>query len=186
MIAYFFKLKNFIPKDIVGHVSDIDFSKWAKEGYQALMIDVDNTLIPYDDRRIKPWHLALKKQLEENGLKVILLSNNHPSNILEFATEIGFDVIPRATKPLKRGFKKALKRLNVHKENVLVIGDQLMTDVYGASRMKMASILVEPIKKKSEKWYTQGFRAMEKQIKHRLEKKYPEIYLKMKENHDVR
>jgi HAD superfamily phosphatase (TIGR01668 family) len=184
MIAYLFKLENFIPKDVVRHVSEIDFSKWAKEGYQALMIDVDNTLIPYDDRSVKPWHLELKKQLNELGFKVILLSNNHPNNIRGFAFEMGFEVIPRATKPFKRGFKKALKILDSNTENVLVIGDQLMTDVYGASRMKMASILVGPIRKKSEKWYTQGFRVMEKQIKSRIQKKYPEIYLRIKENHD--
>lgn len=184
MIEYLFNLKHFIPKDIVKSVSDIDFSLWAKDGYKAVIIDVDNTLIPYDDRSLKPWHQTLKASLLDHGFKVILLSNNHPENIAQFAKDIGFDVIPRATKPLNRGFKKALKILNVDSRDVLVIGDQLMTDVYGASRMRLSSILVKPIKKKSEKWYTQGFRFIENRMKKRLMKYYPDVYQKMKENHN--
>lgn len=183
MIAYLFKLSKFIPKDVVKQVSDIDFSLWKDKGFKAVMIDVDNTLIPYDDRETKPWHNTLKETLEKEGFKVILLSNNHPNNIQDFANKMGFDLIPRATKPLKRGFKKALNQLKVKKEEVLVIGDQLMTDVYGASRMGLSSILVRPIKQKSEKWYTKGFRKIEKQVKNRLKKHHPDVYLKMKENH---
>lgn len=183
MIAYFFKLKYFLPKDVVRHVSDIDFNAFKEKGYKAVMMDVDNTLIPYDDRTIKPWHRDLKAKLETLGFKMILLSNNHPKNIKDFADELGIDLISRATKPFNRGFKKALKHLNLSKQEVLVIGDQLMTDVYGASRMGLASVLVKPIKQKSEKWYTKGFRKIEHQVKARLNTHYPDVYQKMKENH---
>ena len=77
-----------------------------------------------------------------------------------------------ATKPLKRGFKKAQEYLDIPNENIAAIGDQIFTDVIGANRCKMFSILVEPVDKK-DLWMTK--------IKRPLENIVIKKYLKSKE-----
>ena len=46
------------------------------------------------------------------------------------------------------GLNKAKNIMGLKSEEVAVVGDQIFTDVLGANRCKMFSILVEPIKEK--------------------------------------
>lgn len=68
-----------------------------------------------------------------------------------------------ATKPLKRGFKKAQKQLQLEPSEIAVVGDQIFTDVIGANRSKMFSILVNPISQK-DMWMTKIKRPIEEKI----------------------
>ena len=70
------------------------------------------------------------------------------------------------------------------KDKVITLGDQLMTDIFGSSRMKLDSILVHPIKKKSEHWYTRLNRRMEKFVVSRIKKKYPMVFKELEEKHE--
>ena len=76
---------------------------------------------------------------------------------------LNIDYIMFAMKPLKKGFVQAKKKLNIKEENIAAIGDQIFTDVLGANRNKMFSILVEPIDKK-DIWLTVVKRPIEKMI----------------------
>ncbi len=136
------------PKLYCKKVTDISVEYLEKNDIKALILDVDNTLLDFDLNileGLEEWHNNIRK----NNIKTIILSNsNKIEKIKKVANVLDIPYINFATKPLKRGFKKAQKQLDLPNENIAVIGDQIFTDVIGANRMKMHSILVEPINKK--------------------------------------
>ncbi|MFP4077797.1 MAG: YqeG family HAD IIIA-type phosphatase [Candidatus Izemoplasmataceae bacterium] len=181
MIHHFLKTRHFIPKCHVPKIEDADFDFFYKEGKRLLLIDIDNTLIPYDislpDDALKAFFEDLKKR----GFEIVLVSNNGRRRIKPFADALGLPAVWHAKKPLKCGFKKAL-RLKVNrfeKHQVLVIGDQIMTDVFGAKRAGLDVCLVRPLKRKSEKWFTKLNRTIEKKMLAKIAKKYPDTYFKL-------
>jgi HAD superfamily phosphatase (TIGR01668 family) len=176
MISAFLDPYKCIPLDVVDHLSKVDLKAYQEKGFKTLLIDIDNTLIPYDDRAFKPWHETLKKDIKKYGFEVILVSNNSQAKIESFAQLFDAPFIHRAQKPSRKGFIKALKKINAQKETALIIGDQLMTDVYGANRLGVKSILVRPIHSKTEKWYTKITRRLENQMLKKVQKINPDMY----------
>ena len=126
----------------------------------ALILDVDNTLLDFDLKKIdglEDWG----KTMKENEIKCIILSNsNKETKVKMVADLLGIEYIKFAMKPLKRGFKMAQKRLEIPNENIAAIGDQIFTDVIGANRSKMFSILVKPLAEK-DLWMTRVKRPIE-------------------------
>ncbi len=130
---------------------------------KALILDVDNTLLDFDLKIIdglENWG----KTMKDNGIKCIILSNsNKETKVKMVADLLGIEYIKFAMKPLKRGFKMAQKRLEIPNENIAAIGDQIFTDVIGANRMKMFSILVKPLAEK-DLWMTRFKRPIEELV----------------------
>lgn len=141
----------------------INLDELKHNNIKGIAIDVDNTLIDYnkivsDD--IKNWIESVKQE----GFKICILSNSNKKNKVEgVAKTLNLDYIMFAQKPMKRGFKKAMRLLDLPAENIAVVGDQVFTDVIGANRMNMLSVYVEPINKK-EYWYTKWKRPIEAMI----------------------
>ena len=113
----------------------------------------------------------------------MMLTNNHHQDVKKFADECGVPIIMAANKPLKRGYKNALKALNLPASKTMMVGDQFMTDLYGASKVGMPTILVNPIKRKSEKWYTKILRKLESDMKQKVIAKHPELRVPLEEIH---
>jgi HAD superfamily phosphatase (TIGR01668 family) len=177
-----FKLKSYLPIDCQKTIFDIDYTKLYENGRKIILLDLDNTLIPYDTKTPNEKHVNFFQELKTIGFRVVIISNNHQPRVHQFASLVGCEYINSALKPLKRGYKKALKLLSFPaKHEIIAIGDQIMTDVLGSSRVGIDCILVKPIKKKSEKWYTKVNRMLEKSILNRINKRYPEIYQKIKQ-----
>ena len=151
------------PKLYCKKITDIKVEYLKKHNINALILDVDNTLLEFDLNIIdglEDWY----KNINENDIKCIILSNSNKLKKIKMVADLlGIPFITFATKPLKRGFIKAQKQLNVPNENIAVIGDQIFTDVIGANRSKMYSILVEPIAKK-DIWMTKIKRPLEELI----------------------
>lgn len=185
MITRLLPTHKFIPYAIKHHVRDIDFKALKTAGIKGIVFDIDNTLIPYDDRSVKAWHGALFKTLSELGLKTMMLTNNHHKDVEAFANSCQVPVIMAANKPLKTGYKKALKALALAPKDTLMVGDQFMTDLYGASKVGMPTILVKPIKRKNEKWYTKILRRLERDMKQKVVAKHPELKAPLEEIHDA-
>ncbi|WP_414055635.1 YqeG family HAD IIIA-type phosphatase [Macrococcus equi] len=130
------------PHAIVESVHDIDFNEIKFQGYKAIIFDIDATLVPHGadtNERID----ALFSEIHQLGLKTLLLSNNSAERISEFNRNIDTTFIPLANKPYRPNFLKALEMLEVSKDEVLLIGDQLFTDVLGANLCGIKSILVK-------------------------------------------
>lgn len=136
------------PNAYLKNVKEITIDFLNKNNIKALILDVDNTLIDFNKKMldgIEEWCKNLKKQ----GIKLFIVSNSNQKTKVEMvAKKLELQYIHFATKPFKRGFRKAAKMLQEKNENIAVVGDQIFTDVIGANRCKMFSILVEPIEKK--------------------------------------
>lgn len=138
----------FYPNLYIKNVRKITIEYLKENNIKALILDVDNTLIDFYKNMpegTKQWCEKLKKE----GIKFCILSNsNHEEKVKMVAEKLEIHYIFFAMKPLKKGFKKALEYVKERPENIAVVGDQIFTDIIGANRSKMKSILVEPIEEK--------------------------------------
>ena len=139
----------FFPGEYLDSTYVIDFDKLYKDGYRAVIFDVDNTLVPHDapaDERAKELFVHLK----ELGYSCMLLSNNKEPRVKKFNEVVQVNYIYKANKPMPANYKKAMEIMRTTKENTLFVGDQIFTDVMGANITGIRTILVKPIHPKEE------------------------------------
>lgn len=139
----------FYPTKWVQSVYDIDFKKLYKKGYRGILSDIDNTLVEHDASASDEIILFLK-ELKEIGYEICLISNNDEERVTRFNETLNLYMIFNAKKPLKKGYLKAMELMGTNKSNTIFIGDQIFTDIYGANRTGIKSILVDPISPKEE------------------------------------
>lgn len=148
------------PKYYCKKVTDIDIDFLKERNIKGLILDVDNTLIDFDLNLLKgakEWN----EKLKSHGIKTVIVSNtNKKGKVESVANSLGIEYIYKACKPLKKGLKKGIELLALPNENIATVGDQIFTDVIGANRLQMFSILVEPIAKK-DIWITRLKRPIE-------------------------
>ena len=133
------------PKAKFDRVTDISIEFLKENDIRGVILDVDNTLIDLNKEKIEgvdDWIQSLK----DNNIKIFLASNSAKlKKIKRIADSFGVEFTYSSFKPLKKGLKKGLKYLDLPNSNVAEIGDQLFTDVVGANRLKLFSILTKPI-----------------------------------------
>ena len=142
-------LHMFYPDEYLDSTYEIDFDLLYKKGYRGVIFDIDNTLVPHGapaDARAE----ALFSHLKSIGFSCCLLSNNQRPRVELFNKNIGVNFIEDAHKPSVKSYQKAMKMMGTDTENTLFVGDQLFTDVFGARRPGIHSILVKPIHPKEE------------------------------------
>lgn len=130
-------------------VYEVDFNRLYKKGIRGLIFDIDNTLVPHGadaDERIEKLFGELKKM----GFKTFLLSNNKLERVKRFNANIRSLYIYKAGKPNAVNYIKAMRMMGTGKENTVFIGDQLFTDIWGAKKAGISTILLNPIDKKEE------------------------------------
>lgn len=155
--------KRFYPTYIYEKVEDIPYELIKNENIELIILDMDNTLIDNN----KKFNKALKdwiKNMKDNNIKLCILSNSpFGDKVKEIAGKLNMSYEFNATKPLLKGFKKVIEQNNVKRENILMIGDQIFTDVWGGNRFGVKTILVTPINK-SESILSKVKRPLEKLI----------------------
>ncbi len=148
-------LRQYFPSAYVSGVFSIDFEKIYALGYRGLVFDVDNTLVHHGDDST-PEIDALFQQLHDMGFQTLLLSNNDSQRLDRFNQNIRTLYIPDAGKPAPESYLQAVEMLGLEKDQVLCIGDQVFTDILGANRSGLKSILVHYIETGKREWI--GFR----------------------------
>jgi uncharacterized protein len=189
VIEHFIDYKKCIPDEYVNTVYDIDYLSLYNKGLRVIFFDLDNTLISYKEETVNQKAIDLINNLKTIGYEIMLVSNNsHKKRVAKASRDLNIDYVNFAIKPLKHGFKKAMKKLK-HKYNsfeVLQIGDQLLTDVYGSRRMKFYTILVDAIDHKSEILATKINRRREKNILNKIKKKDNLKYSELLERYELK
>lgn len=142
--------KCFYPTVIEKSVYEMDFDKLYEEGYRGVIFDIDNTLVGHDEPADERAELLLKG-LMKKGFGVCLLSNNKGPRVYAFNENINAKVICDAKKPSGDGYIRAVNELNLKKEEIIAIGDQLFTDIWGANRAGIDVVLVDRLFPKETK-----------------------------------
>lgn len=133
------------PTYIFEGIEDIPFNLFEENNIKGIIFDVDNTLIDVT-RKIEKEKYNWIMEAKKKGYTICLLSNSfHMTKIKVLSKELGILGLGSAFKPLIKGFKMAETMLDMPKEQMIMIGDQLFTDIYGANRFGIKSILVNPI-----------------------------------------
>ncbi len=142
-----FNYLNFLrPNIFLKSIDNININTLKKLGVKYVFCDLDNTLVPHFTRMPNSNCIKFINNLKENGIKVIIVSNNSKKRVETFCNLIDVDdFIYKANKPLIYKIKKILKKYNIEPEDVIMIGDQFITDIVVANRMNFKSILVLPI-----------------------------------------
>lgn len=174
-------IDKFIPSYCYKDIYEVDYNKLYSDGVKIIFFDLDNTIQRNIDKA--PSEIAINKikEIKELGFKVYLLSNNSYERIEETLNILNIEGFGRTKKPLKKNINKVInmlvqkKYINSSKE-ICLIGDQVLTDVWGANNTGMKSILVKPIDLTTEKWYTSLNRNTERRIIKKIKKRNPAKY----------
>lgn len=162
--------EKFLPNMRVDRVFDIDLEGLYAEGYRGIITDLDNTLVgakaPLATPELIEWFAKVKKC----GFKLVIVSNNNLDRVSVFANPLNIEFVHAAKKPSGAGFHRALELLDLTPQETIVVGDQMMTDVFGGNRQGLFTILVLPISVQDEGLGTRINRWLERIVKRRLGK----------------
>ena len=143
-------LRTFYPDEYLDSVHDVDFAAFKEKGYKAVLFDIDNTLVCHG-APATPEIIAFFERLRSMGYQAMVMSNNKEPRVKSFAEAVGgIGYIYKANKPAKKAYMHCMETMGTDITNTLFVGDQLFTDVWGAKRCGIYSILVKPIDKKEE------------------------------------
>lgn len=136
---------NIVPDEKYNNIYEINYELLYKNGIRLLLFDLDNTLIPVNSNYIPERLPFLLKRLKEMGFRAAIISNRQESRVLEISESLNISSYYLAFKPLKRKFITILNDYDLSNKQIVMIGDQIITDIFGAKRMGIYSILVNPV-----------------------------------------
>ena len=155
--------KIFLPDFIFNSYSDLTPQFLLGRNIDTLVLDIDNTLVPYEvdkpTKELYEWFSSL----EENGIRVAFVSNNDKKRVELFNEELLYTAFYKSKKPLLGTVKKVMNILGAVPQKTLLMGDQIFTDILAGNRMGFYTALLPPIKDKTD-LFTKFKRAMEKPI----------------------
>lgn len=155
-------MSKFIPDMYKKSIFLIDYKKLKKLGIKVLLFDFDNTLIEKGNYLVEDKTVKLFDSLKKQFTIYIVSNSIHESKLNKICEKLNVPYIKDSRKPLKKGFRK-LKLKDIKSEQIAMIGDQLITDVFGSNRMGYFSILIDPIN--NDEWLLTRFnRVLEKII----------------------
>lgn len=138
-------LKLFFPDYFYRSIYEIDLDELKKSGCKGLVLDLDNTIVARNSdsatENLKQW----LEKLEQEGIKACIVSNNWKQRVTSIAAQVNLPLVARAAKPRRGAFKRAMNVLGTRKEETVVVGDQIFTDVLGGNLSKLKTILITPI-----------------------------------------
>lgn len=126
-----------------------EYERLYAAGYRGIIFDIDNTMVEHG-APVNEKAIFLIRKLKEIGFQVCFVSNNKEPRVKSFSTPLGAEYIYKAGKPGAAGYEAAMKKMGVTKEQTVSVGDQIFTDMWGANRAGIHSVLVAPIGKKEE------------------------------------
>ncbi|MFD1455607.1 YqeG family HAD IIIA-type phosphatase [Levilactobacillus lanxiensis] len=167
-------VSGFKPTWMVTNIYDLTPADLRANGIKVVLTDLDNTLIAWNNPDGTPELHHWLNLLELAGIQVIVVSNNSRARVDRAVAPFNLPYIHRALKPFALGLNRALRRWHLRRDEVVMVGDQLLTDVWAAHHSGVRSVLVKPILK-SDAWITKGNRLLEKVVMWRLHRSYPEL-----------
>lgn len=150
----------FFPSAYVSRMVDYDFVSAYKDGKRLILFDIDNTIVPHDAPADEEA-VSFTARLKNMGFRLCCVSNNSQSRVEPFAISCGIDYICRAHKPDTRAIRKAMLDAGVDEHQTIFFGDQIFTDIIGANRAHVESVLVRPVQRSSDPFSVRWKRVLE-------------------------
>ena len=162
----------YMPDYIFNSIMEITPEFLKSIGVKGLLCDCDNT-IAYDNRKeLLPDSEKWVKLMQDNGIKVCLMSNGFLVRIIPVIRKIKFDCWnTRSHKPYARGFKKCIKKLGLDKSEVAMLGDQMKTDMVGGNNYDIPTLYLMPYAFETNPFYKDIFRK-----RRAIERKYFKLF----------
>ena len=134
-----------LPKIIVPALTDLTPQLLHDRGITLLMMDFDNTIVPYTTniptKKMQAWLDDMKK----SGITLCIVSNSKRQRVQIFARENGLPCITHSKKPFPKGIRECLAKFSADPKSCALVGDQIFTDTLGANGCGVTSILVDAI-----------------------------------------
>ena len=134
-----------LPGVMAGSLTELTPGMLAQRGIRLLMLDFDNTIVPYTTDVPTGEMLSWLREMEESDIRLCVVSNSRKGRVPRFCGEYGLDCITHAKKPFRRGIRQCRERYGVPPSQAALAGDQIYTDTLGANCAGMLSILVNAI-----------------------------------------
>lgn len=163
-------LKKWQPTWYSKSIHTIDFARLRKKRIKNILLDLDNTVVPYNVLVASEIEKYFFEYLKDLGFSITIISNNNEERVSTFCSKLNIPYVYSSKKPLSRKTKQYLKENHLLTDETVLIGDQIITDIWLANNLKVKSILVEPIQVKEAK-ITFLNRKLDKCIRKRLKKK---------------
>ena len=139
----------FFPYALCSGTYDIDYQYLWEKGYRGIIFDIDNTLVEHNQPATER-SAALFKRLFEIGFRAAVVSNNKEPRVRLFAEAVGCEYVYKAGKPGASGYLRAMEKMGTDRKTTFCVGDQLITDIWGANNAGIKSIMVKRIARHEE------------------------------------
>lgn len=141
--------QNLYPDEDYASSYEIDYEAYYEQGYRGILFDVDNTIVEHD-QPVTERAVALFERLAKIGFQTCIISNNKEHRVKPLADTLKSRYVFKAGKPSARGYLEGMRHMGTTPETTLFVGDQIFTDIWGANRADIHSVLVKPIAKHEE------------------------------------
>lgn len=158
------------PNIFVKDISQIDIHSLKVNGTKLIVCDLDNTLVPHFSKFPNKFVYQFLDKIKREGIKIVIASNNSKKRVNNFVSKLNqlsyeIDSLANCKKPLLGKIKKYIRNKGYDFHDIAIIGDQFITDVFLANRLKAKSILVLPMVDPNRTYNTNFFiRILEKYI----------------------
>lgn len=134
-----------LPKMVTRAVTDLSPALLREKDIALLMLDFDNTIVPYTTNTPTPEMTAWLQEMNRSDIALCVVSNSNKDRVKQFCAQYGIPCITHAKKPFSKGIRECLRQFDLHPEQCALVGDQIYTDTLGANCAGVQSILVNAI-----------------------------------------
>jgi HAD superfamily phosphatase (TIGR01668 family) len=132
------------PDEFYQNLQQIDFAEFARQGFRLIMLDIDNTLARHGSTEADDYARTAVGQIKAAGLSCWIISNGAVKRVQHYAASLELPFVAMAGKPSTRAMKAACRSVGIQPTQAAMIGDQLLTDIFGARRAGCRAVLVKP------------------------------------------
>ena len=151
-------------------IHDVPLSFYKENNIKGVLFDIDNTLEPYSTRIPSERTVKLFADLIENGIKISVISNNHKERVSAFCAPLRVSYYYESGKPSAKNINNAIEEMGLDRSEVVIVGDQLFTDIWASSNAKIRGIFVDKINN-SESFFIRLKRILEIPFTIRIKRK---------------
>ncbi|MCL1862603.1 MAG: YqeG family HAD IIIA-type phosphatase [Defluviitaleaceae bacterium] len=141
----------------------IPYDELWKNNIRGIIFDIDNTLTRFDEKEPSAKIVGLLNKLERMGFRICLVTNNTNRRLHRFSEKLSLPGIANAIKPLTRGLHYAMQTMGTKPENTVIVGDQVLSDIWAGKNARIKTILVKPISE-NDFWFVKAKRIIERKI----------------------